>query len=67
MPALYHATFTAFDGKVVVPELVETTDFLNFRFRTLNGPAAENKGMAIFPRKIDGRYAMLSRQDNENI
>lgn len=64
---LYYATFTAFDGRVVVPELVETADFLHFRFRTLNGPAAENKGMAIFPRKIDGRYAMLSRQDNENI
>jgi predicted GH43/DUF377 family glycosyl hydrolase len=66
-PPLYYATFTAFDGRVVVPELVETADFLHFRFRTLNGPAAENKGMAIFPRKIDGRYAMLSRQDNENI
>jgi len=64
---IYYATFTAFDGKVVVPELVETSDFLNFRFITLNGPAAENKGMAIFPRKIGGRYAMLSRQDNENI
>ena len=64
---IYYATFTAFDGKVVVPELVETSDFLKFRFITLNGPAAENKGMAIFPRKIDGRYAMLSRQDNENI
>jgi predicted GH43/DUF377 family glycosyl hydrolase len=66
-PPLYYATFTAFDGRLVVPELVETTDFLHFRFRTLNGPAAANKGMAIFPRKIDGRYAMLSRQDNENI
>jgi predicted GH43/DUF377 family glycosyl hydrolase len=64
---LYYATFTAFDGKVVVPELVETPDFLLFRFITLNGPAAENKGMAIFPRKINGLYAMLSRQDNENI
>lgn len=66
-PPVYYATFTAFDGRVVVPELVETADFLHFRFRTLNGPAAENKGVAIFPRKIDGRYAMLSRQDNENI
>jgi predicted GH43/DUF377 family glycosyl hydrolase len=66
-PPLYYATFTAFDGRVVMPELVETTDFLHFRFRTLNGAAAENKGMAIFPRKIGGRYAMLSRQDNENI
>lgn len=64
---IYYATFTAFDGRVVVPELVETSDFLNFRFITLNGPAAENKGMAIFPRKIGGRYAMLSRQDNESI
>jgi predicted GH43/DUF377 family glycosyl hydrolase len=63
----YYATFTAFDGKIVVPELVETSDFLLFRFRTLNGPAAENKGMALFPRKINGLYAMLSRQDNENI
>jgi predicted GH43/DUF377 family glycosyl hydrolase len=64
---IYYATFTAFDGRVVVPELVETSDFLKFRFITLNGPAAENKGMAIFPRKIGGLYAMLSRQDNENI
>jgi len=64
---VYYATFTAFDGKVIVPELVETSDFLLFRFITLNGPAAENKGMAIFPRKISGLYAMLSRQDNENI
>jgi predicted GH43/DUF377 family glycosyl hydrolase len=64
---VYYATFTAFDGKVILPELVETTDFLSFRFITLNGPAAENKGMALFPRKINGVYAMLSRQDNENI
>jgi predicted GH43/DUF377 family glycosyl hydrolase len=64
---IYYATFTAYDGRVVVPELVETADFLRFRFITLNGPAAQNKGMALFPRKIDGVYAMLSRQDNENI
>ena len=63
----YYATFTAYDGRVVVPELVETSDFVLFHFRTLNGPAAENKGMALFPRKIGGLYAMLSRQDNENI
>jgi len=63
----YYATFTAYDGKVVVPELVETSDFALFRFRTLNGPAAQNKGMALFPRKINGSFAMLSRQDNENI
>jgi predicted GH43/DUF377 family glycosyl hydrolase len=64
---VYYATFTAYDGRVVVPELVETSDFFHFRFITLNGPAAENKGMAMFPRKIGGFYAMLSRQDNENI
>ncbi|MCI0534296.1 MAG: glycoside hydrolase family 130 protein [Verrucomicrobiales bacterium] len=64
---IYYATFTAYDGRVVMPELVETSDFLRFRFITLNGPAAQNKGMAVFPRKINGLYAMLSRQDNENI
>jgi predicted GH43/DUF377 family glycosyl hydrolase len=64
---IYYATFTAYDGMVVMPELVETSDFLFFRFITLNGPAAQNKGMAMFPRKINGHYAMLSRQDNENI
>jgi predicted GH43/DUF377 family glycosyl hydrolase len=64
---VYYAPFTAFDGKLVLPELVETSDFLHFRFITLNGPAAQNKGMAIFPRKINGLYAILSRQDNENI
>lgn len=64
---IYYATFTAYDGVVVMPELVETSDFLFFRFITLNGPAAQNKGMAMFPRKINGHYAMLSRQDNENI
>lgn len=64
---LYYATFTAYDGSMVVPELVETRDFVRFRFITLNGPAARNKGMALFPRKINGRYAMLSRQDNESI
>jgi predicted GH43/DUF377 family glycosyl hydrolase len=63
----YYATYTAFDGKLILPELVATCDFLHFRFATLNGPAAQNKGMALFPRKINGRYAMLSRQDNENI
>ena len=63
----YFATFTAYDGRVVMPELVETSNFLLFRFITLNGPAAQNKGMALFPRKINGMFGMLSRQDNENI
>jgi predicted GH43/DUF377 family glycosyl hydrolase len=64
---VYYATFTAYDGRVVMPELMETSDFLRFRFITLNGPAAQNKGMALFPRKINGLYGMLSRQDNENL
>jgi predicted GH43/DUF377 family glycosyl hydrolase len=63
----YYATFTSYDGKVVMPGLMETSDFLGFRFLTLNGPAAQNKGMAIFPRKINGLYVMISRQDNENL
>jgi predicted GH43/DUF377 family glycosyl hydrolase len=63
----YYATYTAFDGKLILPQLLETPDFLDFRFITLNGPAVQNKGMALFPRKIHGHYAMLSRQDNENI
>src|SRR6266566_18376 len=63
----YYATYTAYDGKLILPQLVETPDFLHFRFITFNGPAVQNKGMALFPRKINGLYAMLSRQDNENI
>ena len=64
---VYFATFTAYDGRTVRPELLETTDFVRFRFATLTGSAARNKGMALFPRKINGRYAMLSRQDAESI
>ena len=64
---VYFATFTAYDGRVIMPELLETSDFLRFRFISLNGPEAENKGMALFPRKVNGSYAMISRQDNENI
>ncbi len=64
---VYFATFTAFDGQLGIPQLLETSDFFLFRFITLNGPAVQNKGMAIFPKKINGLYAMLSRQDSENI
>jgi predicted GH43/DUF377 family glycosyl hydrolase len=63
----YYATYTAYDGRLTLPQLLETPDFVHFKFSTLNGPAVQNKGMALFPRKIDGRYAMLSRQDDENI
>jgi predicted GH43/DUF377 family glycosyl hydrolase len=64
---IYYATYTAYDGRITLPQLLETPDFVHFKFATLNGPAVQNKGMALFPRKIDGRYAMLSRQDDENI
>ena len=63
----YYATYTAYDGKITLPQLLETPDFVHFKFTTLNGPAVQNKGMALFPRKINGHYAMLSRQDDENI
>ena len=63
----YYATYTAYNGRVILPQLIRTTDFLDFRVITLNGQAVANKGMALFPRKIDGRYAMLSRQDDENL
>ena len=63
----HYATYTAYDGKIILPQLLETSDFFHFKFNTLNGPAVQNKGMALFPRKIHGRYAMISRQDDENI
>ena len=63
----YYATYTAYDGKLILPQFIETEDFLQFSFFTLNGSAVQNKGMALFPRKVGGRYAMLGRQDYENI
>ncbi|MGO9274672.1 MAG: glycoside hydrolase family 130 protein [Terriglobia bacterium] len=63
----YYATYTAYNGRAIQPEFLETPDFLHFKFATLSGPAVKNKGMALFPRKIKGRYAMLCRQDGENI
>lgn len=63
----YHATYTAYDGRGIRSELLTTQDFLAFTMRPLNGTAARNKGMALFPRKLAGRYAMIGRQDNENL
>ncbi len=62
----YYATYTAYNGFVILPQLLETNDFLTFRIHTLSGNAVQNKGMALFPRKIKGRYVMLSRQDGVN-
>ena len=64
---VYYATYTAYDGKVTLPQLLGTTDFLHFKISTLNGTAVQNKGLALFPRKVNGKFVMLSRQDNENI
>ena len=63
----YYATYTAYDGRVTLPQMLETDDFIDFRVGTLNGPEVKNKGFALFPRTVNGQYAMLSRQDNENI
>jgi predicted GH43/DUF377 family glycosyl hydrolase len=63
----YYATYTAYSGRAIRSELIETSDFVSFRLSALKGNAARNKGMALFPRKIDGKYAMIARQDNENL
>ncbi|MFA5975186.1 MAG: glycoside hydrolase family 130 protein [Elusimicrobiota bacterium] len=64
---IYYATYTAYDGRHVLPQLFTTEDFRHFKFTTLNGPGAKNKGMALFPRKINGLYTMLSRQDGDSL
>jgi predicted GH43/DUF377 family glycosyl hydrolase len=63
----YYATYTAYDGRVTLPQMLETDDFLHFRVGTMNGPEVKNKGFALFPRMVNGQYAMISRQDNENL
>ena len=63
---IYYATYTAFDGSQVAPHLLETRDFQTFTVAQLSGPSARNKGMALFPRRIAGRYAALSRWDRES-
>jgi len=63
---IYYATYTAFDGSQVAPHLLETSDFRTFTISQLCGPSAANKGMALCPRKIAGRYAALSRWDRES-
>ncbi len=63
----YYATYTAYDGFSILPQLIETEDFVRFTISTLNGAAAQNKGMALFPRPIDGKFVMLSRKDRENL
>jgi predicted GH43/DUF377 family glycosyl hydrolase len=64
---LYCGTYTAYSGVNIASEMLVTRDFHSFELRPIAGPAARNKGMALFPRKIDGRYAMIGRQDGENL
>lgn len=62
----YYATYTAYDGMTILPKLISTKDFYNFKILPINGEIAQNKGMALFPRKINGKYAMLCRIDGVN-
>ena len=62
----YYATYTAYDGISVLPKLLETSNFYHFKILPLHGEIAQNKGMALFPRKVNGKYAMLCRLDGSN-
>ena len=62
----YYATYTAYNGHVIMPQLIETSDFYTFKVMPIYGKNAQNKGMGLFPKKINGQYAMLSRHDGEN-
>jgi predicted GH43/DUF377 family glycosyl hydrolase len=65
-PTSYYAFYTAFDGFNVLPQLIETADFRTFRVATLNGTAAVNKGLALFPRRVGGQYMAIGRSDGES-
>jgi beta-1,2-mannobiose phosphorylase / 1,2-beta-oligomannan phosphorylase len=62
----YYATYTAYDGTTILPKLLDTKDFYHFKVLPLHGEIAQNKGMAMFPKKIKGKYAMLCRLDGYN-
>lgn len=64
---IYYGTYTAYNGKKITSQMLETKDFLNFQIHSLAGEAVVDKGMAIFPEKINGKYAIVSRQGGENI
>ena len=63
---VYFATYTAFSGFPILPQLIETTDFRSFRIATLSGECAQNKGIALFPRMLGGQFVALGRHDNVN-
>ncbi|MDB5440009.1 MAG: glycosidase [Caulobacteraceae bacterium] len=64
---IYLGTYTAYSGSAIASEMMRTQDFHTFSLESLSGSAARNKGMALFPRKVDGQYLMIGRQDGENI
>lgn len=64
--AIYYATYTAYNGSAILPKMLDTKDFYHFRILPLHGEIAQNKGMAMFPRKVNGNYAMLCRLDGFN-
>ncbi|HUC80883.1 MAG TPA: glycoside hydrolase family 130 protein [Flavisolibacter sp.] len=63
---IYYATYTAYNGIAILPKLLVTKDFYHFKVMPVHGEVAQNKGMALFPRKINGQYAMLCRMDGVN-
>lgn len=63
---LYYATYTAFDGSIIIPKLIQTADFYEFKVIPLYGDGAQNKNLALFPRKINGKFIMMSRIDGWN-
>ncbi|SFE21634.1 glycoside hydrolase family 130 protein [Thermophagus xiamenensis] len=62
----YYATYTAFDGYTILPKLIVTKDFYRFRIFPIHGKFAKDKNLALFPRRINGKYAMISRIDGVN-
>ena len=63
---IYYATYTAYDGQMIMPKLLQTTDFYDFKICPLYGAGAQNKNLALFPRKINGKFVMMSRIDGWN-
>jgi len=63
----YIGTYTAYNGHQISPQLIITDDFVNFKARSMYGAAVSDKGLALFPEKIDGKYVMIGRQGGENI
>jgi predicted GH43/DUF377 family glycosyl hydrolase len=63
---IFYATYTAFDGAMIMPKLLQTTDFYDFKISPLHGSGAQNKNLALFPKKINGKYCMISRIDGRN-